>query len=99
MPNTIGIPTEALADLCQRHKVRELALFGSAARGDLRPDSDLDFLVEFQPDARVGFLALARLSRELSALLNHRVDLVPKQGLKPHIRSRVLAEAKVLFAA
>lgn len=93
------IPLDAVAALCRRYQVLELSLFGSAVRGTLEEDSDLDLLVEFTPDARVGFLALARMARELSVLLNRNVDLVPKRGLKPCIRDEVLAEAEVLFAA
>lgn len=92
------LPTTALADLCRKYQVRELALFGSAVRGELHTDSDLDFLVEFEPQARVGFLTLAGLSRELSCLLDCPVDLVPKAGLKPAIRGQILAEAEVIYA-
>jgi len=96
------IPETSVADLsavCHKYHVSELALFGSAARGEMRADSDLDFLVEFEPQARVGFLTLAGLSRELSSLLHCPVDLVPKQGLKAIIREQVLTEAQVVFAA
>lgn len=68
-------------------------------RGDLGPGSDVDLLVVFEPDARVGFMKLAGLQRALSALLGRSVDLVPKEGLKPLIREEVLAQAEVLFAA
>jgi predicted nucleotidyltransferase len=96
---TLDIPRSELAELCRRHRVRELAVFGSALRPDFGPQSDLDLLVEFLPDARIGFLALARLGRELSVLLGRPVDLVPKKGLKPAIRDQVLAEAEVIFGA
>jgi len=100
MPNTIlDVPADALAEVCRRYQVRELAVFGSAARGQAGPESDLDLLVDFEPDARIGFLALAALARELSGLLGRRVDLVPKSGLKPLIRDEVLREAEVVFAA
>ena len=85
--------------LCKRYRVAELALFGSARRTDFRPDSDVDLLVSFQPDAAPGFLTLAGLQRELAELLQRRVDLVPKDGLKPLIRDTVLASAEVLYAA
>ena len=94
-----NVPTHALMDFCKQHQVRELALFGSAVRGELRPDSDLDILVDFEPEARIGFMTLGRMARELSELLGRRVDLVPKEGLKPAIRAAVLAEAEALFAA
>jgi len=79
--------------------VRELAVFGSAAREDSRPDSDVDLLVDFAPEADPGFIAFNRLAEELSALIGKKVDLVPKAGLKPAIREEVLAEAILLYAA
>jgi predicted nucleotidyltransferase len=88
-----------LRHICERYQVRELAVFGSAARGDLRPNSDLDLLVDFAPEAEIGFIAFNRLAEELSALLGRKVDLVPKAGLKAAIRNQVLAEARLLYAA
>lgn len=98
MPN-LNIEMKQLDALCRRNKVRELAVFGSTVRGQARPDSDLDLLVEFEPAAQIGFLALARLTDELATLFHARIDLVPKAGLHPRIRAEVLAEAEVLFAA
>lgn len=95
----ISIPKEKIADLCQRYQVRQLELFGSALRNDMRPDSDVDLLVEFEPDAQIGFVALSRMQRELSELFQRPVDLVPKQGLKPRIREAVLSSAEVIYAA
>jgi predicted nucleotidyltransferase len=79
--------------------VQELALFGSALTSDFGEESDIDLLVTFQPGARVGFLTLARMQRELAQILGRKVDLVPKGGLKPIIRESVLANARVLYAA
>jgi predicted nucleotidyltransferase len=90
---------EAITAICERYRVRELALFGSALREDFGPKSDVDLLVELEPDAKIGFLALARMQRELSAAIGRQVDLVPKLGLKPLIRKAVLADMEVLFAA
>jgi uncharacterized protein len=84
------------ADLCRRYHVRELSLFGSAARGEMRPDSDIDLLVEFLPDANVGLLEHAALMLELAQLVGRRVDLVSKRGLKPRIRDSVLADARLV---
>jgi len=95
----LEIPVEPLADFCRRNEVQELALFGSAVTGAFGEKSDIDFLVTFQPEARVGFLTLARMQRELEGLLGRKVDLVPKGGLKPVIRDSVLASARVLYAA
>ena len=74
-------------------KVRELSIFGAAARGELRGDSDLDLLIDFQPDARIGLLEFGALTEELSVLAGKRVDLAIKRALKPRIRAEVLAEA------
>ncbi len=94
-------PTDkaALAELCRRYRVRELAVFGSAARGEMRSDSDIDLLVEFLPDAKVDLVDHAGLMLDLSRLLGRKVDLVSKRGLKPLIRASVLAEARLLYAA
>jgi len=88
-----------LADLCRRYCVRELSLFGSAARGEMRPDSDIDLLVEFLPDAGIDLVDYAGLMLDLSRLLGRKVDLVSKNGLKPLIRASVLEEARLLYAA
>jgi uncharacterized protein len=96
---TLTLPLAEIAALCRRYRVRELALFGSALRPDFRPDSDLDLLVEFEPDAEIGFMELARMQRELAQLVGRSVDLVPKGGLRPVIRDEVLSSARVLYAA
>jgi len=95
----IALPDAAIADICRRHQVKELCLFGSAARGDMRPESDIDFLVDFLPDARPGLLGVSAMTRELAALLGRRVDLAVKPALKPLIRPAVLAEAQLIYAA
>lgn len=74
-------------------------LFGSAAKGILTDKSDFDLLIEFEPDAEIGFLTLSKLEIELENLLGRPVDLVPKLGLKPTIRQTVLSEAELLYAA
>jgi len=89
----------SLADLCRQYQVRELSFFGSAARGEMRPDSDIDLLVEFLPHAKVDLVDHAGLMLDLAQLLGRKVDLVSKKGLKPLIRASVLAEARLLYAA
>lgn len=98
-PADLEIDSDKLAELCRRHKVRELSLFGSAARGEMRPDSDVDLLVEFQPDAKVGLMEHAGLMLDLERLLGRKVDLVSKRGLRPQIRSSVIADARPIYAA
>jgi predicted nucleotidyltransferase len=88
-----------LADLCRRYQVRELSFFGSAARCEMRPDSDIDLLVEFLPDAEIDLVDYAGLMLELSYLLERRVGLVSKNGLKPLIRASILQEARLFYAA
>jgi predicted nucleotidyltransferase len=95
----IELPEAAIAEICRLHEVKELSIFGSAARGEMRPDSDFDFLVDFLPGARPGLLGVSAMTRELSALLGRRVDLAVKPALKPLIRAGVLAEARLIYAA
>ncbi len=95
----IVIDATMLAALCRRYRVRELSLFGSAARGQMRPDSDIDLLVEFLPDAQTDLVDYAGLMLDLSRLLGRNVDLVSKNGLKPLIRDSVLEEARLVYAA
>jgi uncharacterized protein len=95
----IELPESAIADICRLHEVKELSLFGSAARGEMRPDSDFDLLVDFLPGARPGLLGVSAMTRELSHLLGRRVDLAVKPALKPLIRSAVLGEARLIYAA
>ena len=93
------LPIDEIGALCRRYGVRELAIFGSALGEEFRDDSDLDFLVEFEPDIEVGFLTLARMQRELSEALHRKVDLVTKGGLKPLIHDEIISSRKVLYAA
>ncbi|MCX6634482.1 MAG: nucleotidyltransferase family protein [Acidobacteria bacterium] len=88
-----------LAEICRRYQVRELAVFGSAAQGAMRPDSDIDLLVEFLPEAEIGLLEHAGLMLDLAQLLGREVDLVSKRGLKPFIRDSILREARPVYAA
>lgn len=90
--------TPRIAELCRRYGVRELAVFGSVARGEDRPDSDVDLLYVREPDNMLG-LAFLDLQDELAKLLGRDVDLVPRDHLHWVIRDRVLADARVLYAA
>jgi predicted nucleotidyltransferase len=89
----------SLAELCRRHGVKELSLFGSAVRGKMRLESDIDIMVEFEPGVRVGLVKLESLAEELESLAGRRVDLVTKRGLKPWVRPQVLKDARVIYAA
>jgi hypothetical protein len=95
----VEIDESRLAELCRRYGVRELSVFGSAARGELRTDSDIDVLVDFLPDAEIGLIEYAGLMLDLSDLIGRKVDLVSRNGLKPLIRGSILSEARSLYAA
>ncbi len=95
----LRISSEELTKFCRRYQVRELALFGSMLGLDFDSDSDVDLLVSFEPAARITFLTLARMQRELEAIMGRPVDLVPRDGLKPIIRSQVLTTVRALYAA
>lgn len=95
----IDIPNDKIAEFCRRNRIRRLALFGSVLRDDFRPDSDVDVLVEFEPDARVGLLTLAGMEIELGELLGRKVDLNTPGFLSRYFRDEVLAEAEVRYDA
>jgi uncharacterized protein len=82
----------------QRHGTQELSVFGSAARGGMRPDSDVDVVVEFFPDVVHGW-DYFRIERELAEVFGRPVDLATKKWMKPRVKSRVLPEARLIYAA
>jgi hypothetical protein len=95
----IDIPKDEIAEFCRRNHIRRLALFGSVLRDDFTPDSDVDVLVEFELDARVGLLGLARMEIELSELLGRKVDLNTPGFLSDYFRDEVLARAETQYDA
>ena len=94
----IALPQDEIAAFCRRHHIRRLSMFGSVLREDFGPDSDVDVLVEFEPDNVPGFFGLARMERELSELLGRRADLRTPEDLSRYFREEVLAEAEVQYA-
>jgi predicted nucleotidyltransferase len=91
---------EALTALCRRYHIRRLSLFGSVLKGESRPGSDIDLLVEFESGRAPGLLALAAIEAEFSALLGGRsVDLRTPQDLSEHFRDEVMRSATVQYAA
>ena len=91
----VVLPESEIAAICRRYHVRELALFGSAARAEMRSDSDVDLLVDFLPDARIGLLELSALTRELSQMVGRAVDLALEPALKPLVRAEEIGRAHV----
>ncbi len=91
---------DALARFCRQHGIRRLSLFGSHLKGMARSDSDVDLLVDFQPDAKPSLFDLARMELELSALLGGRkVDLRTAQDLSRYFRDEVVRSAEPQYVA
>ncbi len=97
MSTKISVPKKKVADFCRRNRIRRLSFFGSVLRHDFRPESDVDVLVEFEPDARVGMIGLAGMELELGEILGRRVEMHTYRGLNPHFRNEVLERAEVQF--
>jgi uncharacterized protein len=95
----VEVDEERLAAFCAGHGIRRLKLFGSALRGALRPDSDIDLLVEFDTERTPGLLRIAGLELELGELLGRPVDLRTIHDLSRHFRDQVASEARTLYDA
>ncbi len=93
----IPVPQDRIADLCRRHHIRWLAVFGSVLRDDFRPESDVDVLVEFEPGRRYTYFTLAQIEDDLSTLLGRRADLHMPKTLHPFLRDKVLGQAEALY--
>jgi predicted nucleotidyltransferase len=95
------VPDSEIARFCQRWHIRELALFGSALRGDFGPDSDVDVLVTFSPDAEWGLLDHVQMQQELQSLFHRKVDLISRRALERSrnwlLRREILNTAETLF--
>ena len=95
----IPIPIEAIAEFCRRHHIKRLALFGSVLREDFGPESDVDVLVEFEPEHIPG-LAFFGMQDELSEIFGRQVDLNTPGFLSPsYFRDEVLTGANTLYDA
>ncbi|MBE2184582.1 MAG: nucleotidyltransferase domain-containing protein [Anaerolineae bacterium] len=82
---------------CRKHHIRKLALFGSVLRDDFDLNSDVDVLVEFEPDAVVGFFELMSAQQDFAELIGREVDMNTSGFLSKHFRDQVVAEAQVLY--
>lgn len=94
----LDVDPERLREVCERYGVASLEVFGSVARGEHRPDSDVDLLYVLKPDARLGF-RLFDLEDELATLFGRPVDLVARKAINKYLREQVLADAQPLYAA
>jgi uncharacterized protein len=94
------VPRDKIEEFCSRWKVVELALFGSALREDFRPDSDIDVLVTFDPNAHHSLFELVRMEEELEAIFGRKVDLVEKAGIRnPFRRHEIFKSLEIVYAA
>ena len=95
----IDVDRERLAAFCREHHIRCLAFFGSVLRDDFGPESDIDVLVEFESDRAPGLFGIARMERELSAILGNRaVDLRTAEDLSPYFRRDAMEESETVYA-
>ena len=100
MNATVQLDRDALAAFCRRWKIRELSIFGSALRDDFGPESDLDFLVSFEPDAPVDIDVLLDMQEELEAQYGRPVDVVEKEAIRnPWRKYDILTTREVIYAA
>ena len=92
------IPTDLIKDFCRRHHIRKLSIFGSYLREDFGPESDVDFLVEFDPQHIPTLFDIAGMEIELSEMLGRKVDLRTAEDLSRYFRDEVVAQAEVQYA-
>ena len=96
----LPIPRKKISEFCLRWKVVEFSLFGSILREDFRPESDVDVLVTFAPEAQVSLFDLVQMQIELESLFGRPVDVVEKDALRNPFRKReILSTAQVVYAA
>lgn len=102
MKVAIDLPIDTIANFCQRWQVTEFSLFGSVLRDDFCPDSDIDVMVKFHPEAHPTFSSLDQMEAELKTIFHRDVDLVTRAGIE-HSRNylrrhEILSSAQVIYA-
>lgn len=93
-----ALPIDKIREYCAEKPIQRLSVFGSAARMELRPDSDIDLLVEYLPDASVGLFDMGGHLMDFQDILGRKVDLVTPKGLCKYIRDEVLESARLIYA-
>lgn len=97
----IEMPMEKITEFCDRWRVIEFALFGSVLRDDFRPDSDIDVMVTFHPDARPTLFDLVYMEEELKTIFERDVDLITRKGIensRNYLRRKaILSSARVIY--
>ncbi|MBU4305059.1 MAG: nucleotidyltransferase family protein [Candidatus Omnitrophica bacterium] len=92
------VSKEKLEEFCARNHIKKLAVFGSAIKGTMRPDSDMDILVEFEENNIPGLITFCGIQNELSDLIGREVDLRTSQDLSRYFRQEVEKTAEVQYA-
>ena len=102
MNSNLSLPTERLVEYCRANGIARLDVFGSALRADFGPESDIDLLVEFEPDRTPGFFDFARIEQEFADIFGRKVDLVSRIGIersRNYIRrTEILGSAETIYA-
>ena len=91
------LPLEAIRAYCKQRPIKRLLLFGSVLRADFGPDSDIDMLIEYAPEAKIDAYAVLRQQADLRELIGRSVDLGTPQSLSPYIRQEVIDSAEPLY--
>ena len=94
---TMDLPLEAIREYCATQPIQRLSLIDSAARNELTPDSDVDLLVEYDPDASVGLFEMGGRLMDFQDIVGRKVDLVTPNGLCKYIRDEVLESARLIL--
>ncbi len=97
MSPRIALPRDQIAAFCEEKGIIRFSLFGSVLRDDFGPDSDVDVLVEFDPDVRFGLLELVRMERELGEIMGRKADMHAPSWLKPWLRDKVVGSAELFY--
>ena len=101
--NNLKIPEERLRRICEKYLIKELAVFGSALRGDFKEDSDIDLLYIFYDDAEQSLFSKVRVKEELEKLFGRSVDLISRRAIEnsrnAYKRKAILENTKVIYAA
>lgn len=98
MTNLIQKHQAEINRICEEEGISYLALFGSHARGEAKPDSDVDLLVEYNPKIDIGLTHILRTEEKLSHTLHKKVDLVPKDSLDKYIAPYIQDDLKIVYA-
>lgn len=95
----INFDTNKLSEIASRHRIKRIALFGSILGSNFTENSDVDFLIEFYPDARVSLISIGDIEQELENVIGRRVDLRTPQDLSQYFLREVVENARTLYAA